>query len=348
MTGSPCRIAICEDSKAYTAALKSFLEEDSEIEVVATFATGEDLIANLDHLDAGLITMDLELPGISGTETIETIMRERPLPILVVSAHAGKQSQRTAEALAAGALEAIHKDSVGLGEPGDVWATALRSRIKRLASLQLKRRARNGQRLRRPPPRRPELERPARAIAIGASTGGPPALQRVLSEIPADFPTPIMVVQHIAVGFGEGLVEWLDRSVPAPVRLAGEGNAATPGIWFAPDDAHLVVESSMTFSLDRETKCGAHMPAVDMLFKSLAAAAGDESIGVVLTGMGADGADGVVAIGEAGGLTIAQDEATSAVYGMPRVAREAGADLVLSLDEIGHALHTLKSAGVRG
>jgi len=348
VTGGPCRLAICEDSEAYAAALRGFLEEDPEIDVVETFATGEDLLANLDRLEVDLITMDLELPGISGREAIETIMRERPLPILVVSAHAGKQSQRTAEALAAGALEAIHKDGVRLGEPGDVWANALRSRIKRLASLQLKRRARDERPLRPPSPPRPELDRPARAIAIGASTGGPPALLRVLRDIPADFPTPILVVQHIAVGFGEGLVEWLDGSVPAPVRLAAEGDMASHGIWFAPDDAHLVVDPSMTLSLDRETRGGAHMPAVDILFKSLAAAAGDESIGVVLTGMGADGADGVRAIGEAGGLTMAQDEASSAVYGMPRVARDAGADLILPLDEIGHALQTLRNAGVRG
>jgi two-component system, chemotaxis family, protein-glutamate methylesterase/glutaminase len=348
VTGGSCRIAICEDSRAYAAALSGFLEQDPEIEVVATFATGEDVLAGLDGLEADLITMDLELPGISGRETIEAIMAQHPLPILVVSAHAGKQSQRTAEALAAGALEAIHKDSVRVGEPGDVWATALSSQIKRLASLQLKRRARNDRRLRPPPPPRPELDRPARAIAIGASTGGPPALLNVLRDIPADFPTPILVVQHIAVGFGEGLVEWLDRSVPAPVRMAGEGDAARPGIWFAPDDAHLVIESSMTFSLDRETRCGAHMPAVDMLFASLAAAAGSESIGVVLTGMGVDGADGVEAIRDAGGLAIAQDEASSAVYGMPRAARDAGADLILPLDEIAHALNTLKRAGVRG
>jgi two-component system chemotaxis response regulator CheB len=348
VNGGLCRIAVCEDSGAYAAALKNFLEDDPEIEVVATFATGEDLLSALDRLDADLITMDLELPGISGKETIASIMRERPLPILVVSAHAGKRSRHTAEALAAGALEAIHKDSVRVGEPGDVFATALRSRIKRLASLQLKRRARTDRRLRPPPPLRPELERPARAIAIGASTGGPPALLNVLRDIPADFPTPILVVQHIAVGFGEGLVEWLDRSVQAPVRLAGEGDSARPGIWFAPDDAHLVVEPSMAFSLDRETRSGAHMPAVDMLFKSLATAAGDETIGVVLTGMGTDGAQGIEAIREAGGFAIAQDEASSAVYGMPRAARDAGADLVLPLDEISHALSSLKKAGVRG
>jgi two-component system chemotaxis response regulator CheB len=348
VTGGRCRIAICEDSKAYAVALKNFLEQDPEIDVVATFGTGNDLLAALNQLDADLITMDLELPGISGKETIGAIMRQHPIPILVVSAHAGKRSPRTAEALAAGALEAIHKDSVRVGEPGDVWATALRGRIKRLASLQLKRRAHTDGRLGPPPPVRPELERPARVIAIGASTGGPPALFRVLRGLPADFPTPILVVQHIAAGFGAGLVEWLDRSVPATVRVASEGDTARPGVWLAPDDAHLVVESSLAFSLDRETRSGAHMPSVDMLFESLAAAVGDETVGVVLTGMGTDGANGVAAIRDAGGFAIAQDEASSAVYGMPRAARDSGADLVLPLDEISHALGALRSAGVRG
>jgi two-component system chemotaxis response regulator CheB len=348
VTGSTCRIAVCEDSQAYAAALRSFLEQDPEIEVAGVFARGEDLLAQLDGLDADLVTMDLELPGMSGRETIERIMGERPIPILVVSAHAGKRSQRTAEALAAGALEAIHKDSVRLGEPGDVWATALRSRIKRLATLRLDPRTTGPKRASPRLRTGPELERPVRAIAIGASTGGPPALLSVLSEIPADFPAPIMVVQHIAAGFGEGLVAWLDGLVPGSVRTAGDGDSADPGIWFAPDDAHLIVEPSMTFSLDRETRCGAHRPAVDMLFNSLAEAAGDESVGVVLTGMGRDGAAGVEAIREAGGLAIAQDEPTSAVYGMPRAARESGADLILPLDHIAQALGNLKRAGVRG
>jgi chemotaxis response regulator CheB len=343
-----CRIAVCEDSDAYAAALRGFLEEDPEIEVVGVFESGEDLLGQLDRLSPDLVTMDLELPGMSGKDAIETIMRERPTPILVVSAHAGKRSQRTAEALAAGALDAIHKNSIGVSEPGDVWATAMRSRVKRLATLRLERTAPKAKKASPRPPARPELDRPVRAIAIGASTGGPPALLSVLTEIPADFPTPIMVVQHIAAGFGEGLVAWLDQRVPLAVATAAEGDACRSGIWFAPDEAHLVLDPSMTFSLDRETRCGVHRPAVDMLFNSVADAAGDESVGVVLTGMGKDGAAGVESIREAGGLTIAQDEASSAVYGMPRAARDAGADLNLPLDHIAHALCSLKSAGVRG
>jgi two-component system chemotaxis response regulator CheB len=183
-------------------------------------------------------------------------------------------------------------------------------------------------------------------VAIGASTGGPPALEAVLACLPADFPLPVVVVQHISAGFLEGLVQWLGGRVPLPVRVAEERQRATPGIWFAPDGAHLLVESSLRFTLDWETVSGSHRPSVDMLFESVAASAGEESVGVVLTGMGRDGAAGTEAIRSAGGLVVAQDEGTSAVYGMPRAAAEAGADVVLPLDEIGPTVRTVRAAGV--
>jgi two-component system, chemotaxis family, protein-glutamate methylesterase/glutaminase len=344
----PRRIAVCEDSKAFAAAWSGFLERDPDLEIVGTFETAEQLIDELPRLDPDLVTMDLELPGIDGIEATERIMRDRPTPILVVSSHAGKRSERTARALAAGALDAIHKDSVNIREPDDVWSVALRSRVKRLASLQLKRRARRapqGQ-IRHPASAASVKGRPAVLVAIGASTGGPPALEAVLACLPADFPLPVVVVQHISAGFLEGLVRWLDGRVPLPVRVAEEGQRATPGIWFAPDGAHLLVESSLRFSLDRETVSGSHRPSVDMLFESVAASAGEESVGVVLTGMGRDGAAGTEAIRSAGGLVVAQDEGTSAVYGMPRAAADAGADLVLPLEEIGPTIRTARAAGV--
>jgi two-component system chemotaxis response regulator CheB len=342
------RIAVCEDSKAYAAALSAFLERDPDLEIAGTFETAEKLLDQLDHLDPDLVTMDLELPGIDGIEAIERIMRDRPTPILVVSSHAGKRSERTAQALAAGALEAIHKDSVNIREQDDVWSVALRSRIKRLASLQLKRRARQAQRgAVRPPVSASSIKgRPTQLVAIGASTGGPPALETVLAGLRADFPLPVVVVQHISAGFVEGLVKWLGSRVTLPVRVAEEEQRATPGIWFAPDGAHLLLDSSLRFALDPETVSGSHRPSVDMLFESVATAAGAESVGVILTGMGRDGAAGTEAVRSAGGLVIAQDEETSAVYGMPRAAAEAGADLVLPLEEIGPTIRTVRAAGV--
>jgi two-component system chemotaxis response regulator CheB len=154
------------------------------------------------------------------------------------------------------------------------------------------------------------------------------------------------VVQHIAPGFVQGLVQWLDSRVALPVRVAEEGLRATPAIWFAPDGAHLLLDSSLRFALDSETSSGSHRPSVDMLFESVAASAGDESVGVILTGMGRDGAAGTEAIRSAGGLVVAQDQGTSAVYGMPRAAAEAGADLVLPLEEIAPAIRAVRAAGV--
>jgi two-component system chemotaxis response regulator CheB len=333
------RILICEDSKVYAKALERFLQHDSALEVAGVYETGEELIDHLEALDPDLITMDLEMPGMGGVRAIERIMEERPLPILVISAHAGKGSERAAEALAAGALEALSKTTLRLDNADDVWATALRSRIKRLASVRLKRRRTDGPAPTRPPPRR-ELERPFRVVGIGASTGGPPALIEVLRDLPADYPLPVLVVQHIAPGFGGGLVRWLEQHVPPPVRIAAEGERARPGIWFAPDDRHLTMDASMRFSLQAEGE-GSLRPSVDVLFKSLAKAAGGEAAGVVLTGMGHDGGAGVEAMRAAGGLVIAQDEATSAVFGMPRVAVEAGADLVMPVGEVGGALRAL-------
>jgi two-component system, chemotaxis family, protein-glutamate methylesterase/glutaminase len=338
------RILICDDSAAYAKALSKFLAHDPEIEVTGVFGTAEELLVELDRLDPDLITMDLQMPGMGGVRAIERIMRERPVPILVLTASQG--SEAAAEALAAGALEALPKTSPHLAEPDDVWSSALRSRIKRLASVQLRRRARAGHAQQPPPPRIPGAgDRRFRVVGIGASTGGPPALLAVLAELPADFPLPVLVVQHIAPGFGEGLISWLDRRVPLPVGVARPGETARRGIWFAPDDAHLRLEPSMRVSIDSETEAGPHRPSLDVLFRSLADSAGPGAVGVVLTGMGRDGAEGVKAIRAAGGLVVAEDEETSAVFGMPRAAIEAGADLVLPLPELGPALRSLPAQG---
>jgi two-component system, chemotaxis family, protein-glutamate methylesterase/glutaminase len=165
----------------------------------------------------------------------------------------------------------------------------------------------------------------ATVIGVGCSTGGPPALAGLLSQLPADFPVPVLVVQHISPGFTEGLVRWLDEAVALPVRLARHAQNADPGAWFAPADAHLVLEPGFTMSLDTTTTVGPHRPSVDVLLTSLARVAGRDAVGVVLTGMGRDGAVGIAAIDAAGGLVLAQDGESSVVDGMPAAARGAGA-----------------------
>jgi two-component system chemotaxis response regulator CheB len=184
-------------------------------------------------------------------------------------------------------------------------------------------------------------------IGICASTGGPRALAEVVGQLPTDYSIPILVVQHMTPGFIAGLVSWLDRELALPVRLADDGQQLAAGVWFAPDGAHLQLEPTRRLGLDTETIVGNHRPSGDMLLSSLARAAGARAVAVVLTGMGRDGAEGLAAVAAAGGRTIAQDEQSSGVYGMPRAAAECGAKTVLTPLAIGEELAALDQTRVR-
>jgi two-component system chemotaxis response regulator CheB len=339
------RVLICEDSVAYATGLSRFLEHDEEIEVVGVAPTGEQAIADVERLQPSLLTLDMQLPGMDGLEVVKKLMESHPLPIAILSSKVARGSERAAEALAAGALEVLAKDMLRLDRPDDVWAQAMRSRLKRLSSM----------RVARPPagrvagpakPRTPSgaAARSAQAIGIGASTGGPPVLDAILAGLPADFPVPVLVVQHMAPSFIEGFARWLDHKLAIDVRIAAADERATPGVWFAPDGAHLLLTGSMRFALAEEPE-KPHRPSVDALLGSLGEAAGSEAVGVVLTGMGSDGAAGAAAIRRAGGFLIAQDEASSVVYGMPRAVAEEGADLVAAPVEISAALAALRPTG---
>jgi len=334
-----CRILLCEDSRTYAEALTRFLERDADLSVVARCETGEDAAAHVWRVQPDLVIMDIELPGLDGIETTRRMMASRPVPVLVLSAHAGHRGSRVAlAALAAGAVDARSKSDVPIQDPAGARAVAFRRYVKRLAAARVDGKRRGGDRV---PAVRRSAQRSISAIGVAASTGGPPALRTVLGSLPADFPIPIVVVQHIAEGFLAGLVSWLDSQVALPVAMADGGVVLGPGVWMAPEGAHLVVGSGLTARLDRQTVSGYHRPAADVLFASLASVADTEAAAVVLTGMGNDGAEGVAALRAAGGLTIAQDQASSLIYGMPRAAAEFGAERILPLSEIGPALRRL-------
>ena len=178
-------------------------------------------------------------------------------------------------------------------------------------------------------------------IGICASAGGPRALASVLERLPADYRIPILVVQHMTPGFIDGLVDWLNRDVALPVGLASDGQALTRGVWLGPDGAHLKLQSGHRLALDSDTVAGKHRPSGDVLLSSLARVAGARAVAVVLTGMGRDGAEGSAAVAASGGRTFAQDEQSSSVYGMPRVAAELGAKTVLTPRAIGDQLAAL-------
>jgi two-component system, chemotaxis family, protein-glutamate methylesterase/glutaminase len=338
MTPAPVRVLVCDDSSSFADALARTLERGGEIEVVGVATSAEAAISDLTLLSPDLVTMTVELPGMSGLEAVEEIMSTRPTPILIMSSRITAGCELTAAALASGALEAIGKDELLLGDPDAAAAVAFRRRVKLLAGAHVIRHPRarlNGRRVPSAPAPR------GSAIGICASTGGPHALVTILSGIPADFAVPILVVQHIAAGFSEGLVRWLDDVVPLPVRFAEDGARAVAGITLAPEGVDLILGADGVMSLDGVSQAGLHRPSADALLRSIARHAQSAGVAVVLTGMGRDGADGLAAVKEAGGLTIAQDEATSAVYGMPREAALRGAAKILPVEEIAAALTTI-------
>ena len=345
MTG-PVRVAVCDDSRTYTQALRRFLEQDGTMEVLATYPTAEELLAGIERERPDLVTMDLELPGLGGLEATARIMKSlHPVPVVVLSAHTSRGSERAAAALANGAVDVIAKGDLKLTDAGGEEADAVRRRMRRLARAKVRPVVRA--------PRPPAVDRPktryrggpVRAIGVAASTGGPQALAVLLKALPASFPIPILVVQHMAPGFTDSLAAWLDRECAIDVRVAEVGRPARPGASFAGDGAHLTVDRSLILGSDTKSTPNRHRPAADVLFESLARSLGAEAVSVVLTGLGRDGATGTAAIRAAGGLTIAQDEATSVVSGMPGAAAKAGAQMILPLDEIAPALQLLRAAG---
>jgi two-component system chemotaxis response regulator CheB len=337
------RVLICEDSRTYAAGLTRMLARDPEIEVIGVCQSAEETISRLARSTQKphLVTMDLELPGMSGGSAIEQIMNIQPVPILVLAGGVRPGSARALESLGAGALEVIAKDELDLRDPGGADARAFRARVKLLSRVRVLHHPRAGLNRHRPAADASATARAVSVIGICASAGGPQALTSVLAGLPASFPIPILIVQHIASGFAAGLADWLGEQVQPPVRLAAPGPAEA-GISIAPAGAHLVLADGDRLLLDRHSVSGPHRPSGDVLLHSIATAAGANGVGIVLTGMGSDGAAGLADVRRAGGLTIAQDEASSVVFGMPKAAAERGAELVLPPARIGERLRALR------
>jgi two-component system, chemotaxis family, protein-glutamate methylesterase/glutaminase len=339
------RMLICEDSGIYATALQRLLEYDGDISVAAVCATAEEAIAALPTVRPDLVTMDIELPGMDGLAAVEEIMCSAPVPILVLSAQVGHGTSRAAAALAAGAVDALAKDDLDLLDPAGPGGMAFRHRVKMLSRAHVIRHPRA--RLRsRPASTGPVRE--AAVVGVCSSTGGPQILARLLETLPGDYQVPVLVVQHIAAGFTEGLARWLDRTVAIPVRIAEEGAPAAPGAWIAAEGAHLTLTATGHLHLDRDTVRGRHRPSGDVLLDSIAAAAGRAGVAVVLSGMGNDGAAGAASVRRRGGLAIAQDEASCAVFGMPKAAIDQGVDVVLPPGEIATRLLGLRYERLRG
>ena len=340
------RVLIADDSPTARALLASILRSDPSFEIVGEARDGNEAVSLTKKLRPGIVTMDLDMPRLDGFAATREIMIESPTPIVVVSAMTPvREAEAAVRALGAGALAVLPKP-LGPGSPGfERSARELLDSLRTMAGVKVVRRHRPRTSPRPVEPLPWTAERP-RVVAIAASTGGPAALLSVLSGLPAGFPIPLLVVQHIAHGFTPGLASWLQRSCPLRVEVAQAGQAVENGVYVAPDDRHLGLGRDGRAVVSSDPPIGGFRPSATFLFESIAQACGSRSVAVMLTGMGQDGVDGLRPLRAAGGRIIAQDEETSIVFGMPgAVVSEGLADFVLPVQDVAGCLIHLATEG---
>jgi chemotaxis response regulator CheB len=334
------RIAIVNDSPIAVEALRRSLAFKTGLKIAWTATTGAEAVAKAQVDTPDLVLMDLIMPGMDGVEATRRIMAQSPCAILVVTASIGAQSSRVFEAMGHGALDAVDTPELGLGEDRAAAETLLRkvTTISRLI----------GDKQPKLAPITGIKKHPGSPLlAIGASSGGPAALAKLLGGLPGDLPAPILIVQHIDQQFAAGMAEWLKQYSPWPVKVAEEQDRPEPGLVLLAGTAdHLVFKSPERVGYTPEPVAAVHRPSVDVFFDSCNRHWRGDIYAVLLTGMGRDGALAMKALRDKGHYTVAQDAATSAVYGMPKAAADLGAAVeVLALERIAPRLGTLLAGG---
>ncbi len=362
MATTPISVLVVEDSPVAAIILQRIFNSSPDIELVGIARNGMEAMELIPKVQPQVVCTDFHMPKMNGLELTQWIMAEYPRPILVISASVDKQedSENVFQLLQAGALDVFLKPSVEMATEYERIKQDLITRIKVLSGVSVFTQHRFRAKPQPPPsptvkpqtpnpkpntpaqfliPTSQQLSLP-RVLAIGASTGGPQALHTILKALPTNFPVPILCVQHISEGFLPGLTTWLTAECKLPVVIAQAGELPKPGVvYFAPDRCHLQLTSQGRIVLSSGEPVSGHRPSVTVLFEAVANYYRQAALGVLLTGMGRDGAEGLLAIAKAGGSTIAQDEASSVVFGMPKEAIALGAaQTVLPLTEIAPAL----------
>lgn len=336
------RVLIVDDSSTTHQLLLTLLSGFPDVQVVGVATDGDAAVRLAAEIRPDLITMDIRMPKLDGIACIRAIMRDQPTPIVVLCAdHDDPTLNVSFNALKAGAVEVIEKPRLRTTSEMRAFADHVRTTIHLMAEIKVVRQlvdesgefpslvSGSG-----------EKSRPARvvvdAVGICSSTGGPAALEYLFRHLPASFPVPIVVVQHITEGFLHGLVEWLRKSSRLKVKIAEDGELAVGGtIYFAPERVHLAYTLGGVLGFRHDAPIRSHKPSGEVLFSSLAMSLGTRAMGVMLTGMGEDGADGLEDISRCGGIVLSQDEKSSVVFGMPRVVAERNvAREVVSLERM--------------
>jgi two-component system, chemotaxis family, protein-glutamate methylesterase/glutaminase len=343
------RVLVVEDSDTARALLIAILNQDSAIMVVGEARNGSEAIRMADELKPDLITMDINMPVLDGFTATEQIMTSSPVPIIMVTAYPDlTEAEAGARALTSGALTVVQKPPGILAPLHDQAARELIETVKAMADVKVVRHL-SKPRIGTPPQTFAETQLQPVLLAIATSIGGPAALGLLLPALAQDFPIPILIVQHIANGFVGGLVTWLATSLSRPVKLAEHEEPLVAGtIYFAPDDYHLGATRDLRALLSAAPPIGGFRPSANFLFNTTARAAGSRALGVILTGMGDDGLEGLRTLKHYKGYVMAQDEETSVVFGMPGAAINAGVvDAVLPLGAIAFKLNQIVRPGRR-
>jgi len=323
---------IVDDSSLVRDILRDFIEGDPHFRIIGEAADGEEAVQKILSLNPDLVTLDIEMPKMNGLEVIEAVMKKTSVPIVVITSH--DTAKNAYEATIRGALEFYSKEvfsaSLSPNKRQEIYET-----LKRISSVKARKTAASVEQVLHATPAKREIH----AVVIASSTGGPKALSRFFSLLPGDFPVPIVIVQHNSSGFDKSFVQWLGTYTSLNVKLAEEGEVPLPGtVYIAATDKHLVFRGTGGQNCLRYTDDepeNNQKPAADVLFRTAAETFRQSLVSVVLTGMGSDGALGTCRIREMGGITLAQDEESSLIYGMPKAAAETGCvDIVLPLDNI--------------
>ena len=340
---SKFRVVVVDDSAFMRKLISDIIEEDEQLQVVAKLRNGKELIDNIDKLNPDIVTLDLEMPVMDGLETLKALRRlNKKYNVIMLSSLTESGSRYTLECLDWGAIDFIHKPSGSISMDIAKIGEELLEKIHGILQDKTRRRSK----IESPQPSR-EVNRVRHtgginAVVIGASTGGPKALQRVLPKIDKDINVPIFVVQHMPKGFTKAFADRLDAMCSLKVVEAKDGMEVKKNtIYIAEGGHHMLVNKNRIVMSDAPTMWGVR-PAVDKLFEAAAKTYCDKLLSVILTGMGRDGASGTALIKDFGGVTIAESETTSIIYGMPKAAFETGkVDMVLPVDEIGLKINQL-------
>jgi two-component system, chemotaxis family, protein-glutamate methylesterase/glutaminase len=350
MTSKSVRVLVVDDSALMRKLIPQMLAYDESIEVVGTAMDGTFCLKKIEELKPNVVTLDLEMPGMNGIDTLKEIMRREPVPVIVVSSHSTEGATVTMKALGLGAFDFVTKPKDASAHMAET-ARELIAKVKAAADCKLKPRPLRGL------PSKPQKVSacsgsPTKIVAIGVSTGGPQALEYLLSQLPGDFPGTIVIVQHMPDGFTDMFARRLDELCALRVKEAQSGDVLQPGrVLICPGNRHLKVKRlplGDVAVLSDDARVNGHRPSADVLLRSVAEEFKNQAVAVLMTGMGDDGAEGLGAVKREGGMTIAQSEESCVVYGMPKAAIDREyAIRVVPLDVMSSTLQALcgRSAG---